>query len=59
MLCGATKQIEVDTEALIAWQHGALIQRCFPDMSVEDRELMISHTCGTCWNNLFSPEDEN
>jgi len=36
-----------------------LVQEIFPDFSIGDRELLISGTCNTCWQELFgSDEDE-
>lgn len=32
-----------------------LIQDAFPDLDKADRELLISKTCGKCWNKLFGP----
>ncbi len=36
-----------------------LIQEIFPNLSIGDREMLISGTCNTCWQNLYgSDEDE-
>lgn len=32
------------------------MQDIFPDLSLGDRELLISGTCSTCWDKMF-PED--
>ena len=32
------------------------MQDIFPDLSIGDRELLISGTCSTCWEKMF-PED--
>ena len=34
------------------------MQDIFPDLSIGDRELLISGTCNTCWQKLFGSEDE-
>lgn len=35
------------------------MQDIFPDLPIGDRELLISGTCNTCWQNMFgSCEDE-
>jgi hypothetical protein len=41
-----------------AWMGGALVQRAFPNMSADDRELLISGTCGVCWDDMFGGFDE-
>ena len=51
--CGRVKQIEVPDAGYIAWQKGTLIQHAMPEVSKEDRELLISGICGTCFDKLF------
>ena len=34
------------------------MQDIFPELPIEDRELLISGTCGTCWNKLFPDIEE-
>jgi len=35
------------------------MQDIFPELSIADRELLISGTCDTCWNEMFPEEDDN
>lgn len=36
------------------------VQVIFPYLNAEERELLISHTCPKCWEDLFgSDEDED
>ena len=30
-----------------------MVQRCFPDMSAENREMLVSGTCPACWDSMF------
>ena len=39
------------------WQQGKHAQHAFPYLSADDRELLISRTCGKCFDEMF-PEDE-
>ena len=34
------------------------VQDIFPYLNPEERELLISHTCPKCWNNMFGGEEE-
>lgn len=34
-----------------------LVQHIFPTTSAEDRELLISGTCGPCWDEMFKEEE--
>jgi hypothetical protein len=41
-----------------AWQNGAYIQDSAPYLSVDERELLISGICGSCFDCIFEGEDE-
>jgi hypothetical protein len=48
-LCGErTNVYGVSVEALMRWKSGELIQNCFPNMSVDDREIIMTGI-GKCW----------
>lgn len=51
--CGQTTEMTVSLKAYNSWITGTLIQEAFPDMPPADRELFISRTCGTCWQDMF------
>ena len=55
--CGIVQGIRVPTTGLEAWKKGQYIQDALPMTSASDRELMISHICHACWEELF-PEEE-
>jgi hypothetical protein len=61
-LCGQTTQVpatvEQLTELYMPRSQRRLMQEIFPDLSIGDRELLISGTCDTCWQNLYGSEDE-
>lgn len=56
-VCGTTHFFELDAEAYDAWQTNTKIQDAFPELSVADREILISGTCDECFHKLFSSED--
>jgi hypothetical protein len=35
------------------------VQDCFPYLSAADRELLLSATCGTCWDRMFKPLEDD
>ena len=49
---------EVESADYKNWQEGALIQDALPYLTTDQRELLISATCGTCWDDMFGEEDE-
>lgn len=61
-LCGQTTQVpatvEQLTELYLPRTQRRLMQEIFPDLSIGDRELLISGTCNTCWQKLYGSEDE-
>lgn len=56
--CLSSSTVEVQTSDLAAWQHGELAQNAFPYLSVNERELLISGTCGECFDEMFPEEEE-
>jgi hypothetical protein len=57
--CGAEYSVMVNPEDVIRWQAGhGYIQEVMPYLSASEREMFISGTCDTCWNNLFGSDDE-
>jgi len=57
VVCGNYELWSLDRGAVERWQAGELIQDAFPDMSINDREIMISGTHPECWNKLFGEEE--
>lgn len=49
-LCGTRRTVEVSAEAYENWnKRGFLIQHAFPELSEDDRELLLSGICSACW----------
>jgi hypothetical protein len=58
-VCGEYEVWSLDRKAVESWQGGEYIQNAFPEMSMEDREILITGTHPACWDKLFPKEDEN
>jgi hypothetical protein len=56
--CKKSYPIELDVNQYVKWQEGMLIQDVFPQMSADDRELLISRTCGSCWEIVIPKDDK-
>lgn len=52
-LCGKTTHIAVNGDDYEKWQNGTLIQRAFPYMSAEEREVLITGLCYDCQAKVF------
>lgn len=55
-----TTTVEVAPEALRAYKRGALVQNAFPDLTPDEREVVIdqrcpgAYMCQDCWNDMDS-----
>lgn len=52
VLCGKSSTLTVDADAHRRWRGGTLIQKAFPDLDADSRELLISGTHPSCWGDL-------
>lgn len=57
--CGETSVVEVPMDGFIQWQDGALVQDAFPNLSADVREQLVSGICPSCWDSMFSDDDED
>ncbi len=57
-LCQQVTDLSVNIEGFIAWQGGEFIQDALPELSADERELLISGTCPTCWEEMFPSDEE-
>ena len=51
--CGRGNEIEVNENDYDDWKDGANIQVVFPYLSKNEREMLISGICPTCWKKMF------
>lgn len=56
--CGVRYTFNIDPEDYYAFQHGTFAQDAFPYLTADQRELLISQTCGNCFNRMFPPDEE-
>ena len=56
--CGRLALIHVPRGGYTMWARGLKnIQKAMPDLSDDERELLISGICGACFDKLTSMED--
>ena len=58
-VCDKFEVLTLNRSAVESWQEGEYIQNAFPDMSDNERELLISGTHPTCWDKLFPREEDD
>jgi hypothetical protein len=54
--CKVQFTITVERDDWEMWREGLSAQRAFPYLSADERELLISGTCGKCWDEMFPEE---
>jgi hypothetical protein len=52
--CGRGNEINVNESDYWAWEDGELVQNAFPYLSADEREMLVSGICPTCWDKMFS-----
>ena len=56
--CHKLQTIDVDDNQYNDWLAGKNIQRAFPDLSADQREILMSGICPECWEDIFGEDDE-
>lgn len=58
-ICGHANEIAVNEEDYFDWAFdGVLAQEAFPYLSADEREMLISGICPTCWEKTFGSGDD-
>jgi hypothetical protein len=53
--CSQAHVIEVSEKGWNAWQlEGKLIQAAMPELTADEREILISGICGKCFDAIFA-----
>lgn len=59
-MCGAVYSIIYNREDMVDWLSGkGFIQDALPYLAMDERELLISRTCGNCFDKMFPPDLDN
>lgn len=56
-VCEKPATIEVDDEKFKLWQNGLVIQKAFPELTPDERELLITGIHSECWDKMFPGEE--
>ena len=57
-MCGEWKTVNCADEEFLDWrENNRLIQDAMPSTPKEERELLMTRTCGTCFAAMFPPEE--
>lgn len=59
IMSGKTVEVRVPAAGLYKYRQGAKIQEAFPDMSVADREFLMSGISGEAFDEAFSEDEDD
>lgn len=51
--CNSKHELDILPDSWQAYKDGVLMQNAFPYLSADERELLISNTCGECYDSMF------
>jgi len=57
-MCKNTFKFRVSEIGLMNWKNGGLIQRELPNLSADERELLMTQICGMCFDKMFAGDDD-
>ena len=57
VICHETHVLGVNENDFLDWQNGKHVQNAFPYLSADEREMLISGICPTCWDKMFGGEN--
>jgi hypothetical protein len=55
--CKDQVEMAVNVDDYTSWENGSLIQDAMPYLSAGEREVLISGTCGKCFDKMFGSEE--
>lgn len=58
IVCGEQETITVLKKQFDAWRDGVYVQNAFPDLTADQRELLVTGTHSACWDAI-APEDDD
>ena len=58
-ICGKSRIVNVDFQDIIAWRNGQYIQDVMDYLTDDERELLLSQTCGECFDKMYGEPLDN
>jgi hypothetical protein len=56
--CQEPQSVTVAASDAAKFQQGGFAQDCFPYLTADQREFLISGICNKCWDDMFKEDDE-
>lgn len=58
-LCREESRVVVPAQGLFEYEHGAFVQKAFPEMTPGEREQVMSGTHEACWDRYMRDPEED
>ncbi len=58
MECGKTSTLTVPTTGYYQWRRGDYIQNALPELTPDEREMLITGSHPDCWDKMFPQEED-
>ena len=58
-MCDSVNFVSVVESDFKSWKQGQVIQSALPYLDVNQRELLQTQICGTCFDAMFSDENQS
>lgn len=55
-VCGVVQTLQVKEKDFLRWKSGARIQEAFPELSADEREILLSGVCPDCWERMYGDD---
>ena len=59
IICHEDSRITIPGQGLYDWEHGKLIQNAFPELTADQREIIMTGIHPPCWDLTMKDEDED
>ena len=56
--CKEIHDVKVSTNGYLNYKTGMLIQRALPELIPEEREMLITGFCQSCWDKIFADDED-
>jgi hypothetical protein len=56
--CHKKTTLSVIEDEYKSWKQGTLIQNAFPNLTPEERELLMTGICNNCWETMFDDYED-
>ena len=56
--CEIVVDVPVSIPQIRDWRSGTHIQDAMPNLTNEEREMLMSRTCAKCWDDMCGEDDE-